>query len=330
MPTNKNEHLECVIESHKTSKEQKLFDKHRIKKDEVKSALSEKYGADIYNPFNAGSYAKNTAINTKFDFDLISPFKRDSFDTLEAMYNAVYDFLREKYQQVATVRQQKVSIGLEFHLDEDGDKVKIDVVPGRELKQDQYKDNNKINLYVFKQFGKIEQGSDRISSNVKAQIDNIRQRATDEKDSIRKVIRLLKVWKVRNGKTAKSFFLELITIKAYDSKSISGDLWDKLKSVMEFIRDNVKTVSLPDPGNSNNNVADTLTDSDKGILSEDMKTIIERIEENKEYISSYFPVNSKFPCEEENKGSYSVKKSQPSIPPPAQFGLNGKKTSNNQ
>ena len=37
-------------------------------------------------------------------------------------------------------------------------------------------------------------------ANVKAQIENIKSRATNEKDSIRKVIRLLKVWKIYNGK----------------------------------------------------------------------------------------------------------------------------------
>lgn len=53
-----------------------LFDKYVKKKNKVKGALEGKYGSDIYSPFNSGSYAKNTAINTKFDFDLVSPFKR--------------------------------------------------------------------------------------------------------------------------------------------------------------------------------------------------------------------------------------------------------------
>ena len=37
----------------------------------------------------------------------------------------------------------------------------------------------------------------------------------------------------------KSFFLELVTIKAFDSKSITGSIWDKLEVVLEYIRDNV-------------------------------------------------------------------------------------------
>ena len=38
----------------------------------------------------------------------------------------------------------------------------------------QYKDDDKLNLYVYDQFGNIEKGSDRLQSNVKAQINNIK------------------------------------------------------------------------------------------------------------------------------------------------------------
>jgi hypothetical protein len=321
MATDKNKHLECVLKSHKISHKQTLLDKHVEKRNEISDALVEKYGSNLYSPFNSGSYAKNTAVNKKFDFDLMAPFKRNAFDTLAKMYDDVYDFLYEKYKDVATVRKQKVSIGIEFYADKDGDVVKIDVVPGRELNQDQYKEDNKLNLYVHDQFGTIAQGSDKIRTNVKAQIENIRNNA--DKGSIRQMIRLLKVWKIHNGKTPKSFFIELITIKAFEKKDITGDLWEKLKAVMEYIRDNVKTISLPDPGNSGNDVAETLSDWDKSVLSDDMKFMIDRIEADSDTIKSYYPVNTDHPCEEEkkeNKG-YGSSQSKPSIPPtPVRYG----------
>lgn len=320
MSTDKNKHLRDVLDSHKMSKEQKLLDKHVKKRNGITEALQEKYGSDLYAPFNSGSYAKHTAVNKKFDFDVVAPFKRNAFDTLEAMYNDVYDFLYDKYKGEASVRKQKVSIGLEFYADSDGDVVKIDVVPGRELNKDQYTDDNKLNLYVYDQFGKIEKGSDRLRTNVKAQIENIKDKA--EKDSIRENIRLLKVWKIYNHKTPKSFFLELITIKAFDKKNIDGELWDKLKAVMEYIRDEVKAISLPDPGNSANDVADTLTDSDKSVLSDDMRLMIERIEQNSDNIKSYFRINDKFPPAEQQKGnSYGVNTAGVmSVPPVTRFG----------
>ena len=146
---NKNLHLEAVIKTHQITKEKALLDKHLQKKNEIKEALEKEYGDNVYAPFNSGSYAKNTAINTKFDFDLVSPFTRNAFGangTLKEMYEAVYDFLYDKYKEAAEVRKQKVSIGLEFYADGDGDVLKIDVVPGRELNQDQYKDDENLNL----------------------------------------------------------------------------------------------------------------------------------------------------------------------------------------
>lgn len=317
MALDKNKHLQDVLSTHKISRERALLDKHKAKRNEIDEALTEHFGSDIYKLFNSGSYAKNTAVNTKFDFDLMSPFKRDAFGTLEEMFNAVFDFLNEKYKTEAVVRKQKVSIGLEFYQDADGDIIKIDVVPGRELNKDQYKDDDKLNLYVHSQFGLFEQGNEHLRSNVKAQVENIRSNA--DKDSLRKMIRLMKIWKIHNHKSAKSFFLELIIIKAFEKKDITGDLWDKLKTVMEYIRDNIRTVSLPDPGNSGNNVADSMTEWDKNQMSSDMEFIITRIEDDADNLPMYFPLNHKFPIEE-TKNSYGQKSAGLSVPPPARFG----------
>ncbi len=324
--TDKNKHLECVLLSHKISKETKLLDKHIDRRNEIKEALEEEYGDNLYSPFNSGSYAKNTAVNIKFDFDLMAPFKRNAFGsngTLKDMYDSVYPFIYGKYHgKEATVKNQKVSIGIEFYPDTDGHIVNIDVVPGRELNVDQYKEDNKLNLYVNQKFGKIEAGSDYIRSNIQAQIDNIKDRATSEKDTIRKIIRLIKVWKIHKKPQLKSFFIELITIKAIDNKDVTGDLWERLKIVLEYIKDEVKKVSLPDPGNSANEVADTLTDLEKSTLSDDMKYMIERIEENSDNIKMYFPINEKHPCEEDKKddNKYGIKKDGVFVPPSVRFG----------
>jgi hypothetical protein len=188
--------------------------------------------------------------------------------------------------------------------------VKIDVVPGRELNQDKYDETEDLNLYVYNKYGTIEAGSERIKTNVKAQINNIKDRAEKEKDSIRKIIRLLKVWKnTKLSSPAKSFFLELITIKAFDNKDISGNLWDKLETVLEYIRDEVTkdAFTLKDPGNSNNDLIDTLTSFDRQNLSDDMKLILDRIEDNDENIKTYFPENQKFVEEEEDDNKYDNK-----------------------
>ena len=309
----KNLHLDSVIKTHQITKEEQLLTKHKERNKEVKEALEKKYESNIYSPFNSGSYAKNTAMNTKFDFDMVCPFKRNAFSsngTLKQMYEDVFDFLNKKFKDVANVRRQKVSVGIEFFADADGDIVKIDVVPGRELNQDQYLDDENLNLYVYYKYGNFDEGSERIKTNVQAQIKNIKDRATTEKDSIRKIIRLLKVWKnTKHNYPTKSFFLELITIKAFDNKSISGNIWSKLESVLEYIRDEVTkdNFTLKDPGNSSNDLIDTLTSSDRNALSADMKYMLERIEDNDENIKTYFPENPKFVEDEKAENKYENK-----------------------
>lgn len=56
----KSKHLESVIKSHQITKEEQLLNKHRDRSKEVKEDLQKEYGANIYFPFNSGSYAKNT------------------------------------------------------------------------------------------------------------------------------------------------------------------------------------------------------------------------------------------------------------------------------
>jgi hypothetical protein len=316
MATDRSSYLWDVLSSHKVGKEESLLNKFKEKRDAVKDVLKDRFGDNLYSPFNSGSFAKHTAINLKFDFDLMAPFKHNAFGTLKEMYEAVYDFLYEEFNEEAYVRRQKVSIGIEFFPDNDGEVVKIDVVPGRELNQGQYDKDEKLNLYVYSQFGKFEQGSDYIRSNVHRQVDHIRQTG-DVRASVRNIIRLLKVWKKHgNHDSPKSFLIELIVIKAFDKLTIEGGLWDKLRCVLVFIKDSIESISLPDPGNTNNEVADTLTDYEKQNLSSDFAYLIEGIDESSDLIKLYFPINDKFPPE----NTYGSKADSRSVPPPVKFG----------
>lgn len=317
MAVDKPKHLNQVLETHRMSHISDLLDKYTNKRDEVKEALEEKYGSKIYSPINSGSYAKHTAINIKFDLDIVTPFKRNSFATLEEMFDDVYNFLNEKYKDDADVIRQKVSIGIKFFEDEDGHKIDIDVVPGRELNDNQYSDDKNLNLFVNSKYGLLEEKT-YVQTNIQAQIDHIKG-----KNDERSIIRLLKIWKATNNESYKSFFLELATIKAFDKIDVSGNLWEKLKKVMEYIRDNVTkdNFTLKDPGNSNNDVADTLDSWGKSSLSNKMSNIIDNIERNSENIKTYFPVNENFKEENKSENKYGLKDASiiaPSIPSKSQ------------
>ena len=299
MSTTKQEHLQKVLETHRMTHVQNLVDKFKTKRNEVKEALEANYGSEIYSPFDSGSFKKHTAVNTKFDLDVVVPFKKNSFDTLDLMFENLYEFLFDKYGDVAQIRKQKVSIGVIFDEDDGGDIISLDIVPGRELNQDQYADDNKLNLFVYSKYG-IFSSSTYIQTNIQAQIDHIKA-----KENERKIIRLLKIWNNNDGKEYKSFLLELITIKAFSKENITGNLWEKLKKVMEYIKEKVSedNFKLIDPGNSNNDLMDTLENWEKVNLSNRMNTILERISNNSENIKSYFPINREF--EDDDKSSNS-------------------------
>ncbi|MER0438243.1 hypothetical protein [Emticicia sp. W12TSBA100-4] len=303
MEFSKTKHLEDVVYSHKMTHIQSIMDKALKKRDEIKDALKDKYGNKRpTRAINSGSYAKHTAINIKFDIDISQPFKHDSFTTLQEMADDVFNYFnteyKEKDNQLTQVRKQTKSTGLTFDLE--GDIICMDVVSGRELTQDDYVETNRLKLYVREE---NEQDATSTLTNIQNHTEHINGKSKE-----RPVIRLLKVWKHNKGKKyIKSFFLELIVIRAFKNETtIPVDLWERLKKAMEFIRDNVETIKLEDPGNSNNIVSNDLTEQEKKNLSNDMKTMLERIEERSENIKIYFAVNEKYAPKEESNGNKSA------------------------
>ncbi len=104
------------------------------------------------------------------------------------MYEDVFEFLTKEFDGLATVKPQKVSIGIEFKADKDGDIIKIDVVPGREFNLDQYKEDQNLNLYVYKQYGLFSEGSERLKTNIEAQKAHVIDRVASEKRRLEKLL----------------------------------------------------------------------------------------------------------------------------------------------
>lgn len=297
MSFNKNKYLDEVLETHKLHYVQEFVNKVQAKRDEIKDVMSNHYGNKKYNAFNSGSFAKHTATNIKFDMDVVEPFKRDSFDTLQAMFDDVYNTLVEQYGS-NIVRKQKVSVGLEFPKD-DGDElpIQIDVVPGRELSNDDYNKTKDLNLCFNEDHWGFKKGT-YMKTNISKQIEHICGRNIE-----RKVIRLLKIWKKHKNKDYKSFLLELISIKALDRKKSAG-LWEDLKVTMEYIRDNITedNFHLYNPGNGNNDVVAAMDDYKRQSLKNDMDNMLRNIETNDEtFLPYYFPQNEKYK-DQGNKG----------------------------
>ena len=198
MSFDKNKYLEDVLQTHKLQHIQEFVDKVKNKREEIKEVISDHYGNEKYSSFNSGSFAKYTATNIKFDMDVVEPFKHDSFDTLQEMFDDVYSVLVDKYGS-DIVRKQKVSVGLEFPKEE-GDElpVQIDVVPSRELSDDDYSKTKDLNLCFNDDHWGFKKGT-YTKTNISKQIEYISGRNTE-----RKIIRLLKIWKKHKDKDYKS------------------------------------------------------------------------------------------------------------------------------
>ena len=285
----KSDYLNSVLESYRMKHIEELINKYHTKRDEIKQFLNEQYGSKIYEPFNSGSYKKHTAINTKFDLDLVVPFKHNAFSTLEKMFEDVLEKLTEKYKDETTVKKQGVSIGLTF---DEEDEINIDVVPARETSQDSFLEHEDLNLHKTQNEGYLK-------TNIHAQIEHIKA-----KDNERKVIRLLKIWKACHQYKYKSFFIELLVIKAYEKSSPKGNLWEQFKIVLKYIIDNIQSenFTLKDPGNCNNDLASSLDDTKKTVLVSQLKSMLEQIELNEKQIEFYLPLNEKF-AENNNDGN---------------------------
>ena len=308
MATNRKEHLEKVLETHDINKVASL-EKFISKKNKVKNALNVKFSDfKASNAIDSGSYAKKTAINTKFDIDCCIPFKKkvsDSdkgFSSLKEMFEEVYKYLKNEYTETDSditkdkVRKQKVSIGLEFEID--GEIFDMDVVPGRERpNNNSYSDSKDLSLYINpsnRSKKEEELSKTRIKTNIKKHLELL---GGADRTHERKIAKLLKVWKTERkiqngGKLIKSFMMELYTKEAFDNtEDIPSDLWEKVKMVMNHIIDNITQNDLVDPANSHNIVSDSMSDTAKSDTKRDMKKTIKEIDEESDKIKDYFPVN---------------------------------------
>lgn len=308
---NKNDYLGCVHRSYGINLEEDLVedneslaDRYRKKRDKVQAALENKFGSNIRCIQHSGSYAKHTAINIKFDMDLCVNFKRSAFTTLRVMYDDVLEYLEsdefsDEVGDLTEVRAQKVSVGLFFLVDDEV--LNFDITPGRRISDD---DTSCFDLNLCLN---DEDSSGRMKTNIAKQIDHIKGRKKE-----RETVKLLKAWKFEHFTKLKSFLLELLTIKSFDDKgeaNVPSGRWDRLKLTMEFIRDNIETINLLDPGNSGNNVTNSLTDRQKKKLAKEMKRALKQIEADSNKLKFYFPVNPKFPCEDKPKDKEPAKAS---------------------
>lgn len=281
---NTDEYLGVFASSIAVNKNSRIFKIGEKKCEEIISFLEKEFKYELSTvPFQWGSHVKGTAIKGKSDFDIFARFNRDSF-SLEDMYHTVYEVLNNKFKNNSLVEivKQKKSIGLIFNLR--GEKVKIDVVPMRDI--DNNPNNTASNLYVHQQG--LLANSSFTKTNIPLQA-SVRLTQTQ-----RRIIMILKKWKEDNQLPMSSYMIQLLVIKAYEKNkaNIPRKLTDKLLMVLQFIADNISSTRLISIENSNNDV-NRISDYDKNVIKNEAIKVIEEYEYHPNTIQSFFVFEGK-------------------------------------
>ena len=83
----KNIHLEKVLKSHNIENNEALMTAYRSKRDEVREDLKLNSAPISFRLIHSGSYKKRTAVNIKFDMDLVIPFKKEEMSIHWKLYS---------------------------------------------------------------------------------------------------------------------------------------------------------------------------------------------------------------------------------------------------
>lgn len=247
------------------------------KAEQIKSRLHEKFNGNlIQKPYITGSVVKGTSIYGS-DIDIQLPFKRD-FGSVANVFNSVSDFIFDELNinEVINVRKQKHSIGIEFQIN---DEIKrIDIVPTRQIK----KNNNDVQLFV-NNTGFFEKPSYKKTNSVK-QLSSLAFNYREKR-----IIRLLKIWKIENNLKIKSVHLEWLAKKSFEVKPITNKIEKDLTNTIYFIASNIENLWIVDSANSNNIISNSISLEEKIIISRFCYKMIDDLKSDKRNIIDYFP-----------------------------------------
>ena len=205
-------------------------------RERIERTLSALDGSPRYR--YGGSYGKQTIIRTRYDLDVVAYWSKDTSYTIKGIYDGVGNALRNEF---TSVKPKTVAWEIPFN-----GGFHVDVVPGRALDVNFFE----TNLY------RTDTGT-TLKTSLKTHIDTV-------KDSGRRdVIRLMKLWRERRQVPfKKSFLLELLTI--YGCRGVPFmELEPQVIAALRFLRDNIETIQVLDPANTNNSLSDDISSGDK-------------------------------------------------------------------
>ena len=279
-PFNSDEYLKKILSEENLKSDPQLLKKYLSYKAEIKEWLNRKFESRlICKAEDAGSFFKRTSIASNTDLDIVLAFRNTSYSTLEEMYYHVYDCLQAHFGHKAIVTKQTKAIGLTF--EHNGLPIHFDIVPGREVGD--YNVTKELNLYVRPDWA-WQKGSS-FKTNI-----SVQKTITVNKPEARRVIKLLKTYKVRNGIELPSVIIDQCVVESLSDRRFGLHFSDteNLLNSMNFIARKIQQNNYSDTANSNNNLNSKLSSTQRSYLAEQLYNDIEEIEKNPRYIKEIF------------------------------------------
>jgi hypothetical protein len=183
----------------------------------------------------AGSYAKGTMLREAFDLDVVVYWPPTERSTLKSIFTATHGaLLQAKY----IVHPKTVALRLPY----DGG-FHVDVVPGRA--QD--------STFRYATLFKNASPESTLQTSLKVHIEAV------SKTGLAQIVRILKIWRLRHNIPITTFALEILAARALHGKRCD-DYSTAVWTVLGYIRDNIASISLIDPANTNNTIEIGLLD----------------------------------------------------------------------
>lgn len=256
---NDQDYLRKVLEDQtlaNDSAELKDLEQHRK---DVGRLLKEKFGSGPALR-EGGSKAKGTMIKEAYDLDLPYYFAHEDEsggETIKEIYENVEKALQDEYRtdrKGVAVRLLDAEKHADFH---------VDVIPGRFI------DGKEGDAFLYPSSSDKE----RLQTNLATHVEHVRESGVVD------AIRLLKLWKARRKISAKTFPLELLAVDLLDGKK-SLTLPNQLTHVWTEFRDNMESLAIADPANTNNDLSDMLNEGVRRELSDQARDTLKTIDEN--------------------------------------------------
>jgi len=281
LPFDADEYLRKVLAHAHLKNDPTSLGKAIALKETVKKKLFCQYNDSLVSyPLDGGSFVKRTAIVSNYDMDIVLAFTKSSYSSLEEMYYDVYEMLNRIFGDHAIIRKHTKAISISFEL-RSGDFIDFDVVPAREIND--FRKDKDLNLYIRPDW--IWQRGGSFKTNY-----SLQRNITTNLPDARNTIKLLKIYRERNGLNIPTVVIEQCVVEGLSENNfgVHPYVTENLLNGMSFLAARLRHKLLTDFTNSNHNLNEKLSESNRLYISNMLQRDIERIAQNPRYIREIF------------------------------------------